>query len=229
MYIIYNYYYIVIIAFIYYIISKLDINKLIAIIIILLIGYVLYNNILKNEKENELKNLSNDKKLYEDVKDTVEISTSEYFINNNPNNIKYLKNNKELVDIINNLSFIKKFNKSLYSELIVFCNKLMKIYMYILSNRYDIYTYQPIFIDIRNKIIELLYSLIFVVPDQFKHIYGLNPYDEINKSTRDFIILSKDMLNILEKYGKIEKKVLYLQDSKYKPYNMIKDNIHNLP
>lgn len=229
MYIFNYYYYIIILSLIYFIISKFDVKILISIIIILFIGYTLYNYILKKEEENELKNLTDDKKLQDDVKDTIEISSSIFYININPNNIKYLKENDELVKIINNIRFIKKFNKSVFSEIIIFSNKLMKIYIYILSDRYDTYTYQPLFIDIRNKIIEILYSLIFLIPDKFKHIYGLDPYEEINKTTKDFIILSRNMLNIIEKYGKIEKNILYLQDSKYKTYNIVKDDINTIP
>jgi hypothetical protein len=102
-------------------------------------------------------------------------------------------------------------------------NKLMKIYIYILSDRYDIYIYIPIFNDIVNDILEILYSFVFVVPDRFKHIYGFNPSEEIDKSIVDFRTKLEKMLIVLNNYGKIEKKKIYIDIYKYNPYEKNKE------
>ena len=123
--------------------------------------------------------------------------------------------------------FIKKFDETRYNNIIVNMNKLMKIYIYILSDRYEINSYLPIFNDIKDNILELLYSIIFVVPDKFKHIYGFNPYQEIEKSTKDFILKYNIMLKVLINYGNIEKKYPHINYEKYKPYEKNKE--HYLP
>ena len=70
------------------------------------------------------------------------------------------------MDILFNIRFIKKFDKTRYSNMIIYMDKLMKIYIYILADRYDINIYLPIFTDTKNSIIEIFYSLIFVVPNK---------------------------------------------------------------
>jgi hypothetical protein len=99
----------------------------------------------------------------------------------------------------------------------------MKIYIYILSDRYDAYVYIPIFNDIKNDILEILYSLVFVVPERFKHIYGFNPTEEIEKSLGDFKIKVANMLIVLNNYGKLGKDKKYLDIHKYSPYEKNKE------
>ena len=196
---------------------------MIALIIIIIFYYHIDNNIKqanatkKNREEDIVDNI--DKGI-----DTIkELNTNNFNININTGNIKFLKKNKEFLDIIHNLRFVKKFDKTRYNNLIIYMNKLMKIYIYILSDRYDIYIYIPIFNDIVNDILEILYSFVFVVPDRFKHIYGFNPSEEIDKSIVDFRTKLEKMLIVLNNYGKIEKKKIYIDIYKYNPYEKNKE------
>jgi hypothetical protein len=81
----------------------------------------------------------------------------------------------------------------------------------------------PIFNDIVNDILEILYSFVFVIPDRFKHIYGFNPGEEIDKSIIDFRIKVEKMLIVLNNYGKIGKKKIYIDIYKYSPYEKNKE------
>lgn len=220
-----NYYYaaILFLALIFFIISKYNSSVLIALIIVIIFYYHIDNNIkqsnatIKNKEDDIVDNI--DKRI-----DTIkEINTNNFNININYGNIKFLKKNKEFLDIIHNLRFVKKFDKTRYNNLIIYMNKLMKIYIYILSDRYDIYIYIPIFNDIINDILEILYSFVFVVPDRFKHIYGFNPSEEIDKSIVDFRTKLEKMLIVLNNYGKIEKKKIYIDIYKYNPYEKNKE------
>ena len=219
-----NYYAaILFLALIFFIISKYNSYVLISLIIIIIFYYNIYNNIKqanatkKNREEDIVDNI--DKGI-----DTIkELNTNNFNININTGNIKFLKKNKEFLDIIHNLRFVKKFDKTRYNNLIIYMNKLMKIYIYILSDRYDIYIYIPIFNDIVNDILEILYSFVFVVPDRFKHIYGFNPSEEIDKSIVDFRTKLEKMLIVLNNYGKIEKKKIYIDIYKYNPYEKNKE------
>jgi hypothetical protein len=71
----------------------------------------------------------------------------------------------------------------------------------------------------------IFYSLIIVVPDKLNHVYGLDTYKEINKSTNDFLIYSRQMLKTLKNYAKIEKGIKYIQDNKYRAYNTLNNHI----
>jgi hypothetical protein len=214
MYNITNNYYsaILFLALIFLIISKYNTSILISIIIIIIFYYYIDSNIKKDNLE---------KKNIEDIVvenidkgiDTIkELNTNNFYININNGRIKFLKKNKEFLDIINNLKFVKKFDKTRYNNLIIYANKLMKIYVYM-----------PIFNDTVNDILEILYSFIFVVPEKFKHIYGFNPGDEIDKSITDFRNKVEKMLIVLNNYGKIAKKKIYIDIYKYSPYEKNKE------
>jgi len=134
--------------------------------IIIIIYYYIDSNIKKNLGERNSAEIKIIDKIDKDIDDIKEMNTNNFYININSGNIKFLVKNKEFLDIIKNLRFIKKFDKTRYNNLIILMNKLMKIYIYILADRYDSYVYIPIFNDIKNDIFEILYSLVFVVPER---------------------------------------------------------------
>jgi len=144
-----------------------------------------------------------------------------YHIDNNIKQANATKKNRE-EDIVDNIDkgidTIKELNTNNFN-----ININAGIYIYILSDRYDIYIYIPIFNDIVNDILEILYSFVFVVPNRFKHIYGFNPSEEIDKSIVDFRTKLEKMLIVLNNYGKIEKKKIYIDIYKYNPYEKNKE------
>jgi hypothetical protein len=186
--------------------------------------YYIDSNIKKNQGERNSEETKIIDKIDKDIDDIKEMNTNNFYININSGNIKFLVKNKEFIDIIKNLRFIKKFDKTRYNNLIILMNKLMKIYIYILADRYDAYVYIPIFNDIKNDIFEILYSLVFVVPERFKHIYGFNPIKEIEKSINNFRNRVANMLIVIENYGKLGKDKKYLDIHKYSPYEKNKES-----
>jgi len=221
-----QYYYIVILfAMLFYILSKRESPILLTIIILFAVFYY-YNTYRKdNEAQFKAENSRKEDKIRDEVKDVVELATDNFYIHKNNKEIKYLLKNKEFMDILFNIRFIKRFDKTRFSNMIVNMDKLMKIYVYILADRYDTNTYLPIFNDIKNNIYEIFYSLIFVVPNQFKHIYGFDPQTEIDKSLSDFRKKIKDMLTVITNYAKIGKQKVYVNNDKYTPYEKNKEYV----
>lgn len=221
-----QYYYIVILfAIFFYILSKRESPILLTIIILFAVFYY-YNSYRKdNEAQFKADNSRKEDKIRDEVKDVVELATDNFYIHKNNKEIKYLLKNKEFMDILFNIRFIKRFDKTRFSNMIVNMDKLMKIYVYILADRYDTNTYLPIFNDIKNNIYEIFYSLIFVVPNQFKHIYGFDPQTEIDKSLSDFRKKIKDMLTVITNYAKIGKQKVYVNNDKYAPYEKNKEYV----
>lgn len=219
-----QYYYIVILfAVLFYILSKHESPILLTIIILFAVFYY-YNSYRKdNEAQFKANNSRKEDKIRDEVKDVVELDTDNFYIHKNNKDIKYLLKNKEFMDIVFNIRFTKRFDKTRFSNMIVNMDKLMKIYVYILADRYDANTYLPIFNDIKNNIYEIFYSLIFVVPNQFKHIYGFDPQTEIDKSLSDFRKKIKDMLTVITNYVKIGKQKVYVNNEKYAPYEKNKE------
>ena len=220
-------YIIIILAIIYFILSKNKSSILLSIIIIIIAFYYINNYIKENDIKYKADSIKKEEKIIDEVKDIVELSTDNFYIHKNNKNIKHLIKNKEFMDILFNIRFIKKFDKTRYSNMIIYMDKLMKIYIYILADRYDINIYLPIFTDTKNSIIEIFYSLIFVVPNKFKHIYGFDPQVEIDKSLSDFRTKIKDMLTVITNYAKISKQKVYINNDKYIPYEKNKE--HYLP
>ena len=213
----------IILALVFFLFSKVSINHLIIVIIILLISYALYFYLqtISNDKKNNIAYVQNT--LDDDIKDRNEANENIFYIDKFPKKLKYLKENKKLIDIITNIRFIKKFNKTRYGDIILNTNKLMKVYIYILSERYDVEIYLPIFSDIRDNILELINSLIMIIPEKLKHTYGLDTYAEIDSSLRRFSEYSQEMLETLEKYAKIHVNKVHIPDTKWKPYNIAKE------
>lgn len=220
-------YIIIILAIIYYILSK-NKSAILLTIIIIIIAFFYINNYIK---ENDIKSKGDitmkEDKIRDEVKDIVELDTANFYINKNNKKAKFLVKNSEFMNILFNIRFIKRFDKTRYSNMIINMDKLMKIYMYMLADRYDINTYLPIFTDIRNNIIEIFYSLIFVIPNKFKHIYGFDPQSEIDKSLNEFRSKTKEMLVVITNYAKIGKEKVYINSDKYIPYEKNKE--HYLP
>jgi len=221
------YYIIILLAIIYYILNKNNSSVLITILIIIIVFYYIEYYIKENDIAKNTDNNIKKESIQKEIKDIVELSTDNFYIFKNNKNTKYLIKNKEFMDILFNIRFIKKFDKTKFSNMIINMDKLMKIYIYILADRYDINTYLPIFTDIKNNIIEIFYSLIFVIPNKFKHIYGFDPQIEIDRSLADFRIKIKDMITIITNYSKIGKNEDYINIHKYNPYEKNKE--HYLP
>jgi len=220
----YNYYIaILILAIIFYLISTKNTNILLSIIIIIIIGYFYYIKINQYNDLNKL-NLKNQIKLLNtDIENRKYISNDIYYLRKIPNKIIYLYKDETLFKIILNLRFIKKYDFEKFTNIINYFEKFYKIYIYILSNRYDIKQFFNIFISIRTAIIKELYSIYIILPQKMKNNFGFNSFDELKKSINEFIIYSRKMITILERYGYDEKKVYYLEDTKVRPYEFNND------
>lgn len=215
----------VFLAILYYVLSKNTSPILLTVIIVIITFYYFNSYIKANDEQYKSDTAVKENKIRAEVKDVVEINTDNFYINKNNKKVKYLVKNKEFMDVLFNVRFIKRFDKTRYTNLCINMDKLMKIYMYILADRYDINTHLPIFTDIKNNVIEIFYSLIFVVPNQFKHIYGFDPQIEIDRSLSDFRNKTKDMLVVLTNYAKIGQQKVYVNNDKYMPYEKNKEHV----
>lgn len=218
--IIYNYYFAVfILALCFYIISNRNPSILLAIIIIIIIGFYYFRNIntyndnLKTNYKNKIKLLENE------FINRKEINTNDYDFKIFPTEIKYLDKDKELVDIILNIRFLRIFDEGKWTDLIFLFEKFMKIYIYLLGDRYKINSYFSTFINIRTSIIKELYSSFIIIPQKLQYTYNLDPFKELEKTIKNFIKHSREMIIIIERYGFTKKGLYHLDDTQYKPYD----------
>lgn len=161
-------------------------------------------------------------RLDQDIANRKETNENLFMLRKFPKQMKYLKENEDFVAMAHNIRFVQKFNKSRYADILLNMNLLMKIYIYILAERYEPELHIGQYIDTRDNIIDLLYSLIIVVPDGMRHVYALDPHKEIHNTIDAFVYKSREMLTTLEKFAKIHKKSIYLPETIVKPFNEIK-------
>ena len=215
----YNYYFaILILALLFFIISNKNVSILLSIIIIIIIGYYYFIKI--NEHNVNIKNNFNNKisKLNEDIKDKEHIIDDNYIINKFPIELSYLTSDKILIDLILKIRFIKIFDNARYTKLLLLLEKFMKIYIFMLADRYNISDYFSTFLQLRQSIIKELYSIYVVIPMKLQYIFNVNSFDTLKEIIKEFIKHSRKMILIIENYAYKHKGLYYLQDTKYKPY-----------
>ncbi len=217
--IIYNYYFaILILALIFFFISNKNTSILISIIIIIIIGYYYFSKInihnenLQSNFTNKIKTLSND------IQNKPPVFDTNFYLKKFPEGIRYLKNDKYLIELILNLRFVKVFDDAKYSKLLLLFEDFMKVYIFMLGDRYDIRDYFTTFLDLRLGIIKELYGIYVICPIKIKNIYGINTFETIKTTINDFMKHSRKMILIIEKYAYEKKGIYYLQDTKYKPF-----------
>ena len=115
----YNYYIAyIILAFIFFLISNKNIQILISIIIIFIIGYFYFNKIKQYDTINKNNEINIINSLNTDIKDRQYIVNDNYYLKKFPDKIKYLYKDKKLLDIIINIRFIKKYDYDKYTNII---------------------------------------------------------------------------------------------------------------
>ncbi len=216
---IYNYYFaIFILALLFFIISNKNVSILVSIIIIIIVGYYYFKKINEYD-EGIITNYKNKiSKLNGDIKDKQEILDENYEINKFPIELKYLTNDKILIELILKIRFIKIFDNAKYTKILLLFENFMKIYIFMLADRYDINNYFSTFLQLRQSIIKELYAIYVVIPMKLQHIYNVNSFETIKENINNFIKHSRKMILIIENYAYKHKGLYYLQDTKYKPY-----------
>ena len=125
----------------------------------------------------------------------------EYFLHKFPK-LKYIMTNKLLFDMAKDLYFTRRFDKGRYQDMVAKMDQFQKVYVYILGGRYEPYQYSSILADLSQGILEIMYSYFIIVPDKFKHIYGLDPYAAFDKNIAQFHEMSSSMFEIIKRFAK---------------------------
>jgi hypothetical protein len=132
--------------------------------------------------------------------------------------LRYLSQNIHLKTILEDLRFTQMFDKGRYQHLRLLMNQYQKTYMYLLGRRYGIREGVPIFYDLQDAILEILYSLAVNVPVKLRHTYGLNPHERIHHQIEIFLGLTRTMTDILQNFAIIELKEPYFPEWVPRPF-----------
>ena len=215
----YLYIYIFILALIFYIIANYETNVLISIIIIFIIGYLFYLKINNDLEKNQYEEKRIKDKINNNLVNVTYFNSLNGNIDKIPKELKYLLEDDILTHIILDINFINKFNKTLYIDIILNIDKLMKIYIYILNDIYNPNIYISSFIETKKYILELLYSIKLNVPIISKYTIGFNLHNRVDKSIMLFKMRVRMMSTIIHNYSKYEKNI-YLEDIEIEPSNL---------
>ena len=207
--------FILFVAIVFYQISQASEKTIMSMVLLsiwLVVFYYYFNS--KKDVENIMKPVE------QSVPKGKEIATNNYYVKNSPKkNLEYLKNNETLIKIVKDLSFVKTFDTQKYNEMCVFMDSYQKVYMYILAERYLASSYVPTFLDLRENILEIMYQYYVVVPQHFKHIYGVSPYEKIEKNIHEFLKLSRTMIEVLENFCRLDLKENYFPTTNPMPHD----------
>jgi hypothetical protein len=201
-------------------------GSLMALILITLWGgvvvYYLYYKLQTVQTQAKIPALSLQKDYQERYEKTPQISNSNhYYIQKlHKTGLKYLIHSQELIDISFDIRWTRMFDKNRYQEFIATLDKLQKVYIYILGGRYYVESYLSTFNDLRQQSLETLYSFYLVVPNSFRHVYGLDPLKNLEQNVDRLTKHTRQMLAIVEKYAKLSVKVPYIPETKPYPANV---------
>lgn len=206
------------VAFVFFILRNSEQATVMA-IMALLIGFGVYVSLYPpiTKQEPDIKGRA---KALLDLDDAVSnrVSTNDgaapaesYLVKSFPKTgLKYLRENQELVDIAKNLTYLQVYDRARYQDMLLLMDRMHKVYMYTLVGRYACQHGLTLFMDLRELVREKLYSFYIVTPLKTKHMYGLDPHGELERSIKDFTQVSRRMIKVVENYARRECKAPYL-------------------
>lgn len=213
-------FYILFVAVLFYQITQSSEKIIMSMVLvsIWLLAFYYYFKVQNEDTKTTIKNIE------DSVPKGKEIATTNYFVKSSPKKgLEYLKNNETLVKIVKDLSFVKTFDLQKYNEMCVYMDSYQKVYMYILAERYLPSSYVPTFLDLRENILEIMYQYYVVIPQHFKHIYGVSPYQKIDTNIHEFLKLSRTMIEVLENFCRLDLKENYFPTTNPMPHDQYKE------
>ena len=126
--------------------------------------------------------------------------------------------NSRLVPLLENIKFLRAFDKEKWDQLQSLCNAFEKEYSYVLGEKrlctHGVSTMRHI----RKQILEALYGAYISVPNILKKAPHLSPYQKIEETIESVRHSSYDMLGTVSRFCKLELSMI-------EPYEMGRENI----
>lgn len=208
-------------AVLFFQLSGFKVEKLLTIFLIIIFAYFVFYYLDTKSKQSVEANQVVENNINLEAEARKEATTEVYNVATFPKQkkFKYLFKNKIMTEIVDDVDILRMFDRARYGDLILHMDNMQKVYIYILANRYEPKSYIGTFIDLSDKVLEILYSMVFVVPESLRHVYGLNTQEMMEANTKRFTALRTKMLRILENYAKKEKGLQYTPEYFPRPSN----------
>jgi hypothetical protein len=124
-----------------------------------------FNSFLKNilKKENN-SNLFLDNKETELINDKNGIEENTFYTRKSLNNIKFIKNSKEINHELFRLKIIEKYDKELFNKIIYLTEHFLKLHYKIMMGFYEFEQHFNVIKDIRQNLLNHIKSIVYVTP-----------------------------------------------------------------
>lgn len=179
-------------------------QRLFAIIILILFGYLYY---LKSLKSSTIKNISRNDfidKMEKELSVGLEIpENSIFFIHKTPKNLKYIKKTDELLQVLYDIKFLSIYNSELFYKLISYIEYFLKIHYKMMLGKYEFKIYYQILRDIRIEILNIMKSSYLSLPNISTILSMPDINDYMEKRIRKVQAVTYSYLKIIcHKYNK---------------------------
>jgi hypothetical protein len=164
-------------------------------------GLIKEHNIQTTFKENQ-----------DNIKDIELVLPNVYSVHNKPKEFLYIIKHNEILELINQLSFIKRFDNATFEIIIILIENFLKNYYKCLDDTYDDKLYFDILKDMRHELLDKLYGLFVYIPEWSK-ISETNIHELFHKIIRKLQSFTYKRLKIISRKCKLDCNV----DLEYEP------------
>lgn len=157
------------------------------------IGYY-YRYTMKDIKEAKRITMQFDNNE-ENTKDIEFVLSNVYSIHKNPVKIRYIYHHQDILNIINKLAFLKKYDNANYEIIVSLIETFLRYYYNILDNKLDCKYYHGTLKDIRAELLNRLSFIVFNTPSYSnKHN---NIYETLDTCTKQLTAFMLSKLKII--------------------------------
>ena len=151
--------------FYYLIVIDKDPTKIFFSIVILFVIYVFYTRQKTEEasKENDVDNFMKEMEKYLSAEH--EMNAEIFTVHKTPPDLRYLKRNNDLKQILYEVKFLKIYDFESLSKTIAYLEYFLKIHYNIMIGEYDYDLFYPILRDIRRALLNIMKSTTFNIPN----------------------------------------------------------------
>jgi hypothetical protein len=162
--------------------------------VVILVGYYTHSLNIVTTKQDAAADFA----INETIQDTTLINDRVFDVHNKPKRFVYIHLNEDVIKTLNSLAFIKMYDEAAFDRLIIHMEYFLKVYYYILKDKYTCTEHVPILQDIRIDMLNTIGSFYLNVP-QFSDSVDGNIYERIDSAKHSIQAITYKHLKIVNR------------------------------